>query len=172
MSIILETLNILAANIISRFTVAVNSCTTTRREGYLTLVYITKHSGVLWPALQQSIPFQQHIRACYGKILGVMVVESNCKVPICLTLVWHVQWLCLQHALCLTSCLCKYSLCQAIKLWPKPSHLAEVFMWSFYMRGHCICGLLHVPLVKLLLVTRAATIYCMWCIVCRYVMTK
>ena len=87
MSIILETLNILAANIISRFTVAVNSCTTTRREGYLTLVYITKHSGVLWPALQQSIPFQQHIRACHGKILGVMVVESNCKIPICLTLV-------------------------------------------------------------------------------------
>ena len=71
MSIILETLNILAANIISRFTVAVNSCTTTRREGYLTLVYITKHSGVLWPALQQSIPVQQHIRACHGKILGV-----------------------------------------------------------------------------------------------------
>ena len=85
MSIFLATLNILAANI-SRFTVAVNSCTTVRREGYLTLVYITKHSGVLWPALQQCIPFQ-HIRACHRRIFGDIGAEKMYQIANCLTLV-------------------------------------------------------------------------------------
>ena len=86
MSIFLATLNILAANI-SRFTVAVNSCTTVRREGYLTLVYITKHSGLLWPALQQSIPFStlEHVM---GEYLVTLVQKKciNCNLfDTCLT---------------------------------------------------------------------------------------